>query len=77
MRTMSATDFKARCLNVLDEVREGQGEVVITKRGKPVARLVPVRPVVRTLRGAWKGKGKIIGDIVNTDWSHLFDVYKR
>lgn len=72
---MTATQFKARCLAILDEVRDG-GEVVITKRGKPVAKLVPLRPVRKTFRGAWKGKIKFKGDIVNFDTSDLWDVLK-
>lgn len=39
---IAAGEFKARCLRLLDEVSEGGGELVITKRGRPVARLVPV-----------------------------------
>ena len=41
--TMSATEFRAKCLALIDEVAETGREIVITKRGKPVARLVPVR----------------------------------
>ena len=74
-KTMSATQFKARCLAILDEIREG-GEVVITKRGKPVAKLVPLRPAPKRVRGSWKGRARITGEIVDTDWSHLFDVLK-
>jgi prevent-host-death family protein len=38
---ISASQFKARCLALLDEVASGGGELVVTKRGKPVARVVP------------------------------------
>lgn len=54
---MNATEFKAKCLGVLDDVRKDGAEVIITKRGKPVARLVPVAPVRKTMRGIWKGRG--------------------
>ncbi len=75
-RTIDTTEFKAKCLVLLDEVREKHSELIITRRGKPVARLVPVRKTVsRSPRGLWKG-GKIKGDIVHIDWSHLFDVLK-
>lgn len=43
-RTISATQFKARCLSLLDEVAESGEEIVVTKRGRPVARLVPLAP---------------------------------
>ena len=42
--TMTATEFRARCYGLMDEVAETGREIVITKRGKPVARLVPIRP---------------------------------
>lgn len=44
VRTIPAGAFKQGCLRILDEVAESHREVVITKRGKPVAKLVPVQP---------------------------------
>jgi prevent-host-death family protein len=41
-QTMQASEFKARCLAVLDEVARTRQEVVVTKHGVPVARLVPI-----------------------------------
>jgi prevent-host-death family protein len=75
VKTMSATQFKAECLGILDEVGAG-GEVVITKRGKPVARLVPIQPVQKSTRGLWKG-GRVAGDIVHFDTSQLWDAMKK
>ena len=65
-KTIAASDFKARCLRLLDDVQEG-AILVITKRGRPVAKVVPVSPPKRTLRGTWKGMLKIRGDIVHFD----------
>ena len=48
---VTATQFKARCLALLDEVAGGGGELVVTKRGKPVARVVPAEPTA-SLRGS-------------------------
>ncbi len=42
VKTISAGDFKARCLALLDEVAETRLPLIVTKRGKPVARLVPM-----------------------------------
>ena len=39
--TISAGEFKARCLRVMDEVQESGMEIVVTKRGRPVVRIVP------------------------------------
>jgi prevent-host-death family protein len=71
--SINATDFKARCLRVLDDVQSKRTEVVITKRGKPVARLSPIGPARGSLRGAWKGMVQIRGDIVQVDWSSEFE----
>lgn len=57
-RTINASEFKAKCLELMDEVAESGGEIVITKRGRPVSRLIPYRE--RTL-----GRDFVIhGDIV-------------
>jgi prevent-host-death family protein len=55
MKEIAASEFKAKCLSILDDV-DPEG-IIITKRGKPVAKLVPVKP--RTsghLIGALKGR---------------------
>ena len=41
-REVPAGEFKAKCLALLDEVRDNDEEIIVTKRGKPVARLVPI-----------------------------------
>jgi prevent-host-death family protein len=61
---IGAGEFKAKCLHLLDEVQQSRREIVITKRGKSVARLVPVDEKPPTIFGRMKGTGKILGDIV-------------
>jgi prevent-host-death family protein len=61
---IGAGEFKAKCLRLLDEVQQTRREIVITKRGKPVARLVPADDKPPTIFGRMKGSGKILGDIV-------------
>jgi prevent-host-death family protein len=71
MRTIKASEFKARCLKLMDEVAESGEPVVITKNGRPVARLVPVTPERRSLWGLHKGQIEILGDIIepiDVDW---------
>ena len=63
-REIAAGEFKAKCLHLLDEVQQTRQEIVITKRGRPVARLLPVEEKVPTLFGRMKGSGKILGDII-------------
>jgi prevent-host-death family protein len=43
-KTISASRFKAECLGLLDEVAETGAEITVTKRGKPVAKVVPIEP---------------------------------
>lgn len=58
--------FKAQCLGLLDEVEQQRKEIVITKRGRPVARLVPVDQTKPVVFGRMKGTGRILGDIFST-----------
>ena len=44
MRTIAAGKFKAECLALLDEVAASGEEIIVTKRGKPVARVLPLEP---------------------------------
>ena len=64
-RTINASEFKATCLRLMDEVAETGEEIVIGKNGEPVARLVPYRE----RSGLWFGRDRDIiqikGDIVS------------
>jgi len=64
-RRVTATEFKAKCLRILDEL--GPHGVTVTKRGRPVARVVPVKTHDNSeFHGSMKGKIKIKGDIFST-----------
>ena len=64
MRTIKASDFKARCLKLMDEVAATGETLVITKNGKPVAQIAPIVSRPKTLRGLHKGQVTIKGDII-------------
>ena len=64
-RTIPAGEFKAKCLQLMDEVRDKGDEIVITKRGKPVARVLPPEPERKFEFGYMKGTFEIVGDIVS------------
>ncbi len=64
-RTIKASEFKATCLRLMDEVARDGNEIVITKRGHPTARLVPCRKQFRDWFGADRGRIEILGDIVS------------
>lgn len=77
MKKMAAGVFKANCLAVMDEVQAKRETVVITKRGKPVAKLVPVGPQDDDIFGFLRGKGTIVGDVVSPaltpeEWGDLY-----
>lgn len=63
-RQIAAGKFKANCLHLLDEVQQTRKEIVITKRGRPVARLVPVGEDAPSIFGRMKGSVEILGDLV-------------
>lgn len=67
---IGAGEFKAKCLQLLDDIARKRGTLLITKHGKPVARLVPVEPE-KALFGALKGS--VVGEMdivspVDTEW---------
>ena len=65
MRTMKASEFKARCLKIMDEVAASGESVVITKNGKEIAKLGPVRERTRSILGLHKDQLEILGDIIS------------
>ena len=63
---ISAGNFKSKCLKLMDQVQETHEEIVITKYGKPVAKLVPLDQIApsQPLFGYLAGSVKIKGDII-------------
>ena len=76
MKTMGAGEFKAQCLQVMERVRTTRAPVLITKRGKPVAKLVPADEAPKDIFGCLADRIEILGDIVSPvippeDWEAL------
>jgi prevent-host-death family protein len=76
MKTVAAGEFKSKCLAIMDEVQAKRQSVLITKRGKAVAKLVPADDEADDIFGFLQGKGKIKGDIVSPvlsddEWGNL------
>ncbi len=63
MKTMAAAEFKARCLKVMDDVRATREAVIITKKGRPVAKLVPAETRPHDVLGCLAGILQVVGDI--------------
>lgn len=64
-RYIKASEFKAKCLQLMDEVAETGKEIIITKRGNPVAKLTPYQQPRKAPWGADKGRIHILGDIIS------------
>jgi prevent-host-death family protein len=64
MKSVPAAQFKEQCLALLDRV--GPDGIIITKHGKPVAKLIPIHTDSAKLIGSFKGKIKIKGNILST-----------
>lgn len=66
IRQMAAGEFKAKCLRIMDELNETGRPLVVTKRGEPSVKVVPIRPGKKKLRdtffGGMKGIVEIVGD---------------
>jgi len=73
-QVVTATEFKAKCLALLDEVASKGGTITVTKRGKPVATVSPVKkPRFRSTEGILKGKIDIPDEVLMADYSDLYD----
>lgn len=83
MKTMAAGDFKAKCLAVMKEVEAKRESIVVTKRGKPLVKVVPIEqePGEDPIFGFLKGKAWIVGDpmdlvkaiVPEEDWSDTLE----
>ena len=63
-KTIKASEFKTKCLQLMEEIKQTGGEIIITKNGVPMCKLIPVRHKPKTLFGAHNGKIDIKGDIL-------------
>lgn len=78
MQEIGISEFKAKCLSLLDEVNKTRKPIRILRRGKPVAEVVPPTPAPKRRKlGTMAGTGTILGDIVSPviDWNE-FEAYR-
>ena len=65
MQNYMASEFKAKCLKIIDEIAESGEGVVVTKRGVPLVKVTPMVDRPKSMYGVDKGKIKILGDVVS------------
>jgi prevent-host-death family protein len=66
MQEIAISEFKAKCLSLLEEVSKTRKPIRITRRGKPIAEVVPPSPATKRRKlGSMAGTVKILGDIVS------------
>jgi len=63
MKTIAAAEFKARCLTLMEDVRSTREPLVVTKRGKPVVKLVPADDEKDDFIGRLEGVFRVVGDV--------------
>lgn len=76
MKRMRASEFKAQCLKVMNRVQATGEPVLVTKRGKPVVKVIPAKSENDDLLGSMKDDFEIVGDIISPaapleDWDIL------
>jgi prevent-host-death family protein len=76
MKTVAAGKFKAQCLSIMDEVNATREPVLITKNGRPVAKMVPAEAEPKDVFGCLRGVMEIVGDVESPvispdDWDLL------
>jgi len=76
-RIVGATEFKAKCLALLDEIEQSGGPITITRRGFPVAVVGAAKKRAwKSPKNTWAGKARIVGDIVTPAASVLWDAVR-
>ena len=70
IREIGAGEFKAKCLSLMDIISKSKEELIITKHGKPLVKMIPFDKELPDLCGFLKGSLKIKGDIVHTPSVH-------
>jgi prevent-host-death family protein len=63
MKKIAAGEFKAKCLTIMENVRKNREPILITKRGRPLAKLVPAEEPSEEFLGRLEGVVRIVGDI--------------
>ena len=75
VKTLGVSEFKSHCLALVDDIHRNGGEIVLTKRGSRVAKVVPlVDANTPPLRGLFKGRLQIRGDIAEVSFADMWEL---
>ena len=75
VKTLGVSEFKSHCLALVDDLHRNGGEIVLTRRGNRVAKVVPlVDARTPPLRGLFKGRMRIEGDIAEVSFADLWEL---
>lgn len=76
VKTLGVSEFKSHCLALVDDLHRNGGEIVLTRRGSRVAKVVPlVDPETSPLRGLFKGRLQVQGDIAEVGFADLWELH--
>ena len=75
-QNFSVSEFKKHCLALFEEIQHKGEEILITKHGEPIAKVIPLRKEHQPLRGSMKDQLIINGDIVECDWSEEWEALR-
>jgi antitoxin (DNA-binding transcriptional repressor) of toxin-antitoxin stability system len=77
-RVVNVTEFKAKCLALLDEIGKSGGSITVTRRGRPLATVGPAQePAWKSPEGSWVGKILNVDELLEVDTADLWEVSKR
>lgn len=77
-RRLGISEFKSRCLSLIDDLQREGGSLVVTRRGKPVAEVVPYRgESSRSVVGVLRHEGPLPEDLADLSFADLWESAKK
>ncbi len=70
---IAISEFKTNCLRLVGQVARDGGSLIITRHGKPLARVSGLAAAPRPLKGSWKGVVRTMGDVLRLDELESWD----
>jgi prevent-host-death family protein len=77
MKTISAGDFKAHCLKLMDQVAKSHEALIVTKRGVPVVKMVPMEETQADPFGLMRESVKVRGDLSSYELSEIWEANEK